>query len=116
MWSWAHRPRDLAVGIDTEKQRPRTEGTAQQALNKPELSLTVLKPETLTPVSLCVATRSRKTVNEEQRQTGNLCVWAETCRDTHSLCSAGTPAGYVVVFIHHDLMETTHLWCYTAKH
>lgn len=34
---------------------------------------------------LCGATRSRKATNERQQQTGNLCVWAEACKDTHKL-------------------------------
>lgn len=56
-------PTNLVADIDTKKQRPRTEGMAQHVLNKPILSLTVLKPQIMTPVPLCGATRSRKTAN-----------------------------------------------------
>lgn len=64
--------RDLATGINMEKQRPRAEVTAQCPLTRSKLPLTVLKTQTLFLWDL----RNRHATNERQQQTGNLCVWA----------------------------------------
>ena len=53
-------------------------------------------------------------MNEEQQQMGNLGQKPAETPTAHSLCSAGTPADYVVVFIHYNLMETRYLVCATA--
>lgn len=54
----------------------------QNSVHRPEPSCHWLfwKPR----LCFCGATRNRKATNERQQQTGNLCVWAESCRDTHS--------------------------------
>lgn len=78
---WCHRPRDLATSIN---RNGRDQGQKlQHGAHWPKASCHWLawKPRPW----LCGSTRSRKATNARQQQTGNTCVWAEACRDTHSL-------------------------------